>query len=174
MPDMPIQVYLNERVRRMLKEKDGKLQRGGVIAIGGGGGSCAECKYAYEHGVPVAYVQCEGKFWKNEDGSEKKGGKYGPVNTFVQDLEINPSNENEQGLYDGIWMIKPDTCGSEQQPNQIREETSIPVMQCIFPITIDEEVDCIASKDGKYKFFKVWHHVLQKVKAHTDDAEEVG
>ena len=45
------------------------------------------CRYAYEHHVPVAYVQCKARKeagWKNPDGSEKLGGIYGPVNAFVE------------------------------------------------------------------------------------------
>jgi hypothetical protein len=52
------EVYLSARVCTMLQEQQKKLQKGGVIAVGGGEASMEELRYAYEHNVPVAYVQC--------------------------------------------------------------------------------------------------------------------
>jgi len=37
-------VYLSNRVRYLLQQRNGKMQKGGVIAIGGGGGSADEIK----------------------------------------------------------------------------------------------------------------------------------
>ena len=42
-------VYLSDRVRYLLQQRNGKMQKGGVIAIGGGGGSAAEFKCEAHH-----------------------------------------------------------------------------------------------------------------------------
>jgi len=165
-------VYLSERVRYLLQSRFGEkeLQKGGVIAIGGGGGSKEEIQFAYEHNVPVAYVQCEGRV----PDTSLPGGVYGPCDAYVESLGYTTSNTATDGLYDGLWMIKGDGDVVTSKP-VVRDTVSIPVLQCIFPST-STTVDCevfVPDEDdpkkdqkpnGKYDFSNVWQYVHKIVK----------
>ena len=63
---------------------------------------------------------------------------------FLQEIGFDPSNEATDRLHGGIWMIKRGDDETVYEGPPVREDTSIPVLQCIFPSTFKELVDCPA------------------------------
>ena len=63
---------------------------------------------------------------------------------MVKELEIPQSK-----MVDGIWMINTE---AQVHPEQVlvshRAHSNIPVIECIFPIIVEEEVLCSASSTG--------------------------